>query len=414
MKKKPSPLRDVPYMGVIYVVAEAAKLGYDSEHPDWCNLGQGMPEVGPLPGAPERVSRIGILPDDHAYGPVAGLSELRQAVATLYNHWYRRGKKTQYTAENVAITAGGRLALTRAVWALGEIRIGYFTPDYTAYEDLLGGIPRITPIHIALPREDGFALAPERLEKEVTGQRLDALLVSNPCNPTGRVVRDGELRSWVALARKHRTALVMDEFYSHFVWNGPAPVSAAAFVEDVNRDPIIVIDGLTKSYRYPGWRVGWTIGPPDWIETLTRAGSALDGGAPRWLQRAALPLVEPAHAAQETQAMRDAFRPKRDMMVKRLKDMGLIFPRDPEGTFYCWGSVETLPPPLNDGFQFFREALKEKVITVPGEFFDVNPAKLRSDPPRLTSFVRFSYGAPMPVVMKGTARLTEMVRCRRQ
>jgi len=138
--------------------------------------------------------------------------------------------------------------------------------------------------------------------------------------------------------------------------------------------PVMVFDGLTKNYRYPGWRVGWTLGPTDWIETLTRSGSAIDGGAPRWLQRAAVPLVEPAQAWQETQAMRVAFKVKRDFMLDQLKSMGNLFPRDPEGTFYCWGSVENLPPPLNDGFQFFREALKEKVITVPGEFFDVNPA----------------------------------------
>jgi hypothetical protein len=55
-------LRDIPYMGVIYVVAEAAKLGYRAEDPDWCNLGQGQPEVGPLPSAPERPSSIAIAP----------------------------------------------------------------------------------------------------------------------------------------------------------------------------------------------------------------------------------------------------------------------------------------------------------------------------------------------------------------
>ncbi len=408
MANEPGPLRNVPYMGVIYVVAEAAKLGYYGEHPDWCNLGQGMPEVGPLPNAPERVSEISILPDDHAYGPVAGLSELREAVATLYNRQFRQGMKSQYTAANVAITAGGRLALTRAVWALGQIRIGYFTPDYTAYEDLLGGIPRITPVHIHLPAENGFAIPVQQLEKEVLQSGLNALLISNPCNPTGRVIRDNELQSWVALARQHRTALILDEFYSHFIWNGPAPVSAAAFVEDVDKDPVMIIDGLTKNYRYPGWRVGWTLGPPDWIETLTCSGSAIDGGAPRWLQRAAVPLVEPARARQETQAMRDAFRLKRDFMLEHLKSMGVILPRDPEGTFYCWGSVENLPLPLSDGFQFFREALKEKVITVPGEFFDVNPAKHRNDPPRLKSFVRFSFGAPMNIVQRGVARLEAM------
>ncbi|MGA2264499.1 MAG: pyridoxal phosphate-dependent aminotransferase [Acidobacteriota bacterium] len=410
MVKELGPLRDVPYMGVIYVVAEASKLGYYGEHPDWCNLGQGMPEVGPLPGAPERVTKISISPDDHAYGPVAGLAELREAVAALYNLQFRRGKRSQYTARNVAITAGGRLALTRAVWALGEIRMGYFTPDYTAYEDLLGGIPRVTPIHLPLPLEEGFAIPASRLEADVLRHGLNALLVSNPCNPTGRVIRDGELESWVSIARKHRVALLLDEFYSHFVWNGSAPVSAAAYIEDVDRDPLILIDGLTKNYRYPGWRVGWTLGPPDWIETLTCSGSAIDGGGPRWLQRVTVPLVEPEHARQETQAMRDAFRPKRDFMLEHLKGMGVLFPRDPEGTFYCWGCVGKLPPPLNDGFQFFREALKEQVITVPGEFFDVNPGKQRSDPPRLKPFVRFSFGAPMTVVQRGIGRLESMVR----
>jgi N-succinyldiaminopimelate aminotransferase len=313
--------------------------------------------------------------------------------------------KSQYTADNVAITAGGRLALTRTVWALGEIRIGYFTPDYTAYEDLLGGIPRVTPVHIPLPIERGFAIAPDELEDNILRSGLHALLISNPCNPTGRLIRGGELQSWVDMARRQGTALVMDEFYSHFVWNGAAPVSAAGFVEDVDKDPVMLIDGLTKNYRYPGWRIGWTLGPSDWIETLTRSGSAIDGGAPRWLQRATIPIVEPARAFLETQAMRDSFRAKRDLMLETLKGMGVLFPRDPEGTFYCWGSVENLPHPLNDGFRFFREALKEKVITVPGEFFDVNPSKHRSDPPRLQSFVRFSFGAPMEVVRQGITRL---------
>jgi aspartate/methionine/tyrosine aminotransferase len=399
-------------MGVIYVVAEASKLGYYGEHPDWCNLGQGMPEVGPLPGAPERISQVSIPPDDHAYGPVAGLAELREAVADLYNLQFRQGKKSQYAGRNVAITAGGRLALTRAVWALGNIKMGYFTPDYTAYEDLLGGIPRVEPIHIPLPVSDGFAIPADRLEGEILQHRLNALLISNPCNPTGRVIRDDELEAWVALSRKHETALVLDEFYSHFVWKGPAPVSAAAYVEDVDTDPVMVIDGLTKNYRYPGWRIGWTLGPPEWIETLTRSGSAIDGGAPRWLQRAAVPLVEPERARQETRAMRAAFRLKRDYMLEHLRAMGVVFPRDPEGTFYCWGSVENLPPPLHDGFRFFREALKEQVITVPGEFFDVNPGKRRNDPPRLKSFVRFSFGAPMPVVQTGVARLEAMVHNR--
>jgi len=404
------PLRDVPYMGVIFVVAEAMQRGYHGDHPDWCNLGQGMPEVGPLPGAPERVSRVDVATTDLAYGPVQGIPELRAAVAVLYNRQFRQGKRSQYAPENVAISAGGRLALTRAFWALDAIRIGYFTPDYTAYEDLLGGIPRLKPVHIALKPETGFSISPKELAARVKKDRLKALLVSNPTNPTGRVIAGAELAAWTDLARPTRTALLLDEFYSHYVWNDPAPVSGAAHIEDVDRDPVLLFDGLTKNHRYPGWRVGWTLGPKDWIETLTRSGSALDGGGPRWLQRAAVPLLEPGRATMETGAMRQAFRPKRDLMVSRLKNMGLLLPREPEGTFYCWASTEKLKGKLKDGFAFYRAALDRKVITVPGQFFDVNPGRKRKGVSPLKRFVRFSFGAPLEVVKRGLDRLEEMVR----
>ena len=124
-------------MGVIWVVAEAMKLGFYNGHPDWCNLGQGQPEVGPMEGAPERVSMISMEPGDHAYGPIGGSSELREAVAAHYNRLYRQGKSSQYTADNVSVAAGGRLVLSRVFAALDAGRLGYQIPDYTAYEDMI-------------------------------------------------------------------------------------------------------------------------------------------------------------------------------------------------------------------------------------------------------------------------------------
>ena len=106
-------LRHVPFMGVIYVVHEAMKLGYHNGHPEWSNLGQGQPEVGPMRGAPERIDSVTITPQDHAYGPLEGIPELREAVAAHYNRLYRRGQASQYTAENVSVASGGRLALSR-------------------------------------------------------------------------------------------------------------------------------------------------------------------------------------------------------------------------------------------------------------------------------------------------------------
>ena len=118
-------VRDVPYMGVIWVVHEASKLGFWNGNPDWCNLGQGQPEVGDMPGAPERINHIDIDPADHAYGPVGGTGEVREAIADMVNRTYRRGK-SKYTADNVSFASGGRLALTRLYTILADgARIAY-------------------------------------------------------------------------------------------------------------------------------------------------------------------------------------------------------------------------------------------------------------------------------------------------
>ena len=145
--------RSVPRTGVIYVTHEATRHGFVYGHPEWANLGQGSPETGAIPGAPDRVSDVSIAPAAQQYGTVSGAKDLRQAVADFYNATYRRGKKSKYTADNVSIAGGGRLALTRLASALGNINMGHFIPDYTAYEELLSVFRAFTPIPILLDAE---------------------------------------------------------------------------------------------------------------------------------------------------------------------------------------------------------------------------------------------------------------------
>ena len=85
-----------------------------------------------------------------------------------------------------------------------------------------------------------------------------------------------------------------------------------------------------------------------------------------------------------------------------LRAIGVEIDREPDGTFYVWGSVRGLPEPIREGFRFFRAALEQKVIVVPGIFFDVNPGKRR--PARLSRFgthVRFSFGPPKEQIARG-------------
>ncbi|MEM6701134.1 MAG: pyridoxal phosphate-dependent aminotransferase, partial [Acidobacteriota bacterium] len=95
--------RQVPRTGVIYVMERARQSGHGSDGEEWYNLGQGSPESGPIPGAPDRIVDLQINPSDQAYAPVPGIDELREKVADLYNFLYRRGKASQYGPENVSI-----------------------------------------------------------------------------------------------------------------------------------------------------------------------------------------------------------------------------------------------------------------------------------------------------------------------
>lgn len=410
----PAPIpgfRAVPFTGVIYVMAEAARHGYRYGHPEWCNLGQGMPETGPLAGAPPRVEEVHITLDDQEYAPVPGIPELRQAVAALYNTLYRQGKPSQYTERNVCICGGGRGSLTRAVAALGEINLGHFLPDYTAYEELLDIFKLFTAIPILLDSKRGYEFSVEELRREITGRGLSAVLLSNPNNPTGKVIRGEELQGWVATARELQCSLLLDEFYSHYVWAKDSnSVSATQYVEDVDRDPIIIFDGLTKNWRYPGWRCTWIVGPRTVIDAVSSTGSFLDGGGSKPLQRSAVPLLDPEIARAETAAIRTAFLKKRKILRAGLKAAGMRFDLDSEGTFYCWADVSQLPPSINDGMSFFKAALKEKVICVPGEFFDINPGKRRSGrPSRFRQYVRFSFGPEEASVAEGVVRIQRLV-----
>jgi len=410
--------RPVPFTGVIYVMAEAAQRGYRYGQPGWCNLGQGQPETGPLPGAPPRVHQVEIGLNDQDYAPVPGIWELRRAVAELYNQLYRQGRQSRYTERNVCICGGGRASLTRAVAALGQVNLGHFLPDYTAYEELLDIFKLFTSIPILLEGERGYHFSLDDLRREITGRGLSALLLSNPCNPTGRVIQGDELRGWVALARGLSCSLLVDEFYSHYVWtdtpDGSGLVSAARYVDDVDTDPIVLFDGLTKNWRYPGWRCTWIVGPQAVIEAVSSSGSFLDGGGSKPLQRSAVPLLSAEHVESETRAIRDAFLRKRACLLQGLSEVGVRFDVEPEGTFYCWGDVSGLPEGINDGMSFFRAALERRVITVPGEFFDVNPGKRRSGrPSRFRNYVRFSFGPEERMVVEGMERIREMVHAGR-
>lgn len=128
------------------------------------------------------------------------------------------------------------------------------------------------------------------------------------------------------------------------------------------------------------------------------------------MQRAAIELLTEEYVSSESKAIRENFGLKRQKLLDGLRDLGFMVDVPPEGTFYVWASAEHLPAGLNRGMDFFKAALEKKVITVPGEFFDVDPGKRRSGrKSRFSNHLRFSFGPPMASIQLALERLKDVV-----
>jgi aspartate/methionine/tyrosine aminotransferase len=199
----------------------------------------------------ERPKTIEIPQKAYEYASTTGVTDLRKAVARLYNEIYRQGKESKYTYENVSITAGGRSGLTRLAAVIGDINVGYFLPEYTAYEQMLGVFKRFVPIPTALEEDTRYHIDSETIRKEIASRGLGAIVASNPRNPTGQVIHGEELKELVNIAKEKHATLIMDEFYSAYIYDQEEghTVSISRYVDDVNMDPVIIVDGMSKNFR---------------------------------------------------------------------------------------------------------------------------------------------------------------------
>ncbi|RKF76369.1 Aspartate aminotransferase [Golovinomyces cichoracearum] len=415
--------------GVIWCTERAYEHGFLEEPDKWANLGQGAPEVDDeILGSFHRPKNIDITMAGREYGPTAGIKSLRTAVANLYNAHHRQGKESQYSWENVCIVPGGRAGLIRIAAVLNNAYLGFFIPDYTAYSEMLSLFKNFAAIPSPLEEQDDYHIHPDKIAEEIA-RGVSVILTSNPRNPTGKVVKNPELAEIQDLCRD-RTTLIMDEFYGGYNYTSNCDgttISAADNVVDVDVDDVLIIDGLTKRFRLPGWRIAWIIGPKvlhilasllnnmltfvqDFIKAIGSCGSYLDGGANVPFQEAAIPMLEPTRVLEEMKAIQSHFKEKRDYVIERLRSMGFVIKSIPDSTFYLWLDLTGLPEAINDGLNFFQACLEERVIVVPGIFFDLNPSKRRDlfDSP-CHHFVRFSYGPKMETLKMGLDGIERVV-----
>ncbi len=414
MARKSGIIRKVALMGETQVISEAVKNGFNTRRTQWCNFAQGEPEVSQFQGAPSRLSWITLETHDHESSPVGGSDELRDSIAQYYNHLYREDLDSKYKRENISVAPGGRIALSRILNVLGEGKIGYRNPDCPTYPLLLENhVNRLKQFPLQGSPDKGFCVDIPQIEKHVSGKKLNSFLMSNPCNPTGQVMSGTELKKLVTVGRKNKCVMIMDEAYSHYVFGGEEeqqqPLSVVPFVRNVDRDNVLIVDGLGKGWRYPGWRLSWIVGPPKLIEAVNKVAHYFDGGTSVPAQRLAMKALEESRSQQERTRGLQVFKEKRSILTTKFQELGIKYVQEPCGTFYVWADIRGLPKGLNNADKFFRRALEEKLIVIPGKYFNLTPENKTAASKELKNWVRFSFAPSTTSLSTGIETLATMI-----
>jgi aspartate aminotransferase len=385
----------------IAAIAESATLAVDAKAK--ALKAAGRPVIGFGAGEPDFPTPDYIVeaavaacrdPRNHRYTPVAGLPELRAAVAG------KTARDTGYEvdAAQVLITNGGKQAVYNAFATLCDPgdEVLLIAPYWTTYPEaikLAGGVP----VEVITDETSGYLASVEQLEAART-ERTKVLLFVSPSNPTGAVYPREQVEAIGAWAKEHDLWVVTDEIYEHLVYGGAENVSIAHSAGE----KVIVLNGVAKTYAMTGWRVGWLIGPADIVRAAANLQSHSTSNVNNVAQVAALAAVSGDLSA--VAEMRAVYDRRRRAIVSLLNEIpGIVCP-EPLGAFYAYPSVKGLLGTSVRGRTSANSAelatviLEEaEVAVVPGEAFGT------------PGYLRMSYALSDDDLAEGIARIAKLV-----
>lgn len=296
------------------------------------NFGVGQPDF-PTPATVCEAGIVAIREGKTKYTSPMGTIELRKAVADKFREEnglaYDPGKE-------ILISSGAKHAIHNMLAAAvspGE-EVILPTPTWVSYPAmlrLLGAEPKFVDTTI----ETGFKLTADAL-RGALGPKTVGLLLNSPCNPTGAVYSEEELRALVAVVLDAGLWVVCDEIYERILFDRRRHVSMAA-LQPAMRERTAVVNGVSKAFSMTGWRIGYAAGPADWVESASAIQSHQCGNPCSVSQEATLHALR---AAGETiEPMRAAFERRRDLVVELLSGVPGLELFRPEGTFYLFPRV---------------------------------------------------------------------------
>lgn len=317
------------------------------------------------------------------YTPAGGLPALRQEIAD----WYKRRYGVDVSPERIIVTAGASGALLLALGVLVNVGDEVLLPDPTYpcnrhFVRVFEGIPRGIPVGA----DTNYQPTVDQITRQWS-RRVKALLVASPSNPTGTMLKDGEIDRLAQCCAERGGRLIVDEVYHGLTYGCDAP-TALQYSDD-----LFVVNSFSKYFNMTGWRLGWVVAPKAFVRDIEKLAGNLFCCPPAPAQYAALAAFRP-ETIEILEARRREFQMRRDFLLPELGKLGFAVRAHPQGAFYIYADSSAL---TGDSFAFARTLLEEAAVGItPGVDFGDNAPERH---------VRFAYTVSREKLEEGVARI---------
>lgn len=339
------------------------------------NLSIGQPDF-PVPDAVKDAAIAAIRGDRNGYSVTQGIPQLRdelqKRIDAEYGHSDRR----------VLVTSGTSGAIVMALLAMVDPgdEVIFMDPYFALYPALVkmaGGKCVIVDC------EADFSIDVTKIKAAIT-PKTKMILLNSPANPTGVVAGEASVKELAELAAERNIALLSDEIYRTFTYEGVLPSPTTW------NDQTLVVDGFSKTYGVTGWRMGWIHGPAAIIDKLTMLQQYTFVCAPHPLQYGGIAALDTDMSGQVAE-----YRKRRDFVVDGLRDAGYeVAPTG--GAFYVFPRV---PKGYANSTEFVAKAIEKELLIIPGHIFS-----------RHDTHFRISYAASWDTLERGLAVLRELAK----
>jgi aspartate/methionine/tyrosine aminotransferase len=339
----------------------------------------------PAPASVREAARIALADGRIGYTDALGLAALRKAIAGHYADHYGIAVEPG----RIAVTTGSSAAFNLAFLAMFDAgdRVAIAAPGYPAYRNIMAALG-IEIVEIELEGE--AYLHAGHLKAAHREKPLKGVLFASPANPTGAVIPALELAALVETANELGIAVISDEIYHRLAFDAP-DTTALAYGADVT-----VINSFSKYYCMTGWRIGWMVLPEKLVRPVERIAQSLYISAPELSQVAAIKAFD---ATAELDVIKARYAWNRDLLAKRLPELGFPLAAPMDGAFYAFCDVTRL---TNDSMAFARGMLAEAhVAATPGRDFD---------PRHGHRTMRFSYAGSHDDMVEALDRIERWLR----